>query len=120
MVIEPAASVGGDTPGCVSRVEFNGVDFWDSKKEGHRILDTVGWRVENNEYGETRQYRTCKGSPRSYATVDYKFGRQGVWFKWLYIETCNLLQFSAAPAGSWMEAEVSAAMRGAKRLYRGG
>lgn len=86
-VVAFAPSASADTPKCVTRTEFQRVDFWDNKSHVHSVFDTIGHRAENDSYGETRQYRTCKGGSRSYVTVDYKFARQGVWFKWMFIES---------------------------------
>lgn len=83
----PAAA---DTPRCVSRSEFQRVDFNDKKRRVHALFDRAGVRVENDAYGETRQYRTCAGRSRSYITVDYDFHRAPlVWFKWAYIENAR-------------------------------
>ncbi len=87
----PLASA--DTPRCVATAEFRRVDFNMERSRVHTIFDIVGKRVENDDFGETRQYRTCAGNTRSYVTVDYDFHRPAqVWFKWMYIETPRTLQ----------------------------
>lgn len=67
--LTPMAPASADTPGCVTRAEFQRVDRGMLNRRVHRIFDTDG-RLSSSSRGgggdSWREYRVCRswGSPR--------------------------------------------------------
>jgi hypothetical protein len=75
-------SASADTPGCVTRPEFDRVHHGMHRARVHRILDTSGWRVwwAQHHTSQGRRYHACPRlrSQGGRPIVTYHL-RNGVW-----------------------------------------
>jgi len=70
-----APDAGADTPGCVTRAEFNSVRQGATRQRVTSVFDIPGRVVAQSGAGgyafEIREYRPCAGRPYSYVSVDF-------------------------------------------------
>ena len=75
MPLMSASPASADTPGCVTKREFRGVEKGWSIERVHRRFDTAG-RLEfvSGAY-KSREYRPCRHPRYSYISISYDHGR---------------------------------------------
>lgn len=70
-----ATSARADTPGCVSRTEFNSIRLGATRARVTAVFDIPGRVTGQGGSGgyafEFREYRPCSGRPYSYVSVDF-------------------------------------------------
>ena len=80
-VMMTASPASADTPGCVTRAEYDHVSKGMRKVRVHRIFDTRGTFGDGGAGGYSRLYKECRKLPPGdgcWAIVEYSDSRAGV------------------------------------------